>query len=56
MIVNDDTIIKLADLARLKLSPSEFEKFKKNIPSILKQFDKLSEVDTENIEAISQVT
>lgn len=56
MIVNDDTIIKLADLARLKLNAEEFKKFKKDIPSILKQLDKLTEVDTENVEAISQVT
>jgi aspartyl-tRNA(Asn)/glutamyl-tRNA(Gln) amidotransferase subunit C len=46
----------VAKLANLPLSPKETEKFEKQLSEILSYFDKLKEVDTENIEVTSQVT
>lgn len=56
MIINDETIKKLATLSRLELTQEEMEKLKTNIPNILAQFDKLSKINTDWIEPISQVT
>jgi len=44
-----------AKLANLPLKPEEKEKFEKQISEILSYVDKLKEVDTKNVETISQV-
>lgn len=56
MIIDDEIIKKLALLARLNPSNEEMEQLKTNIPTILKQFDKLSKLDTTWVKAISQIT
>ncbi len=55
MITKDD-IKKIANLARLELTEQEIEKFAKELDEILIFFDKLKEVDTEGVEAVSQIT
>ena len=46
----------IAELARIKLSDNEKEKFSKELSQILDYFEKLKEVNTENVSPISQVT
>lgn len=46
----------VAKLANLPLKPEEKEKFEKQLSKILFYVEKLNEVDTKNVEAISQVT
>ena len=46
----------VAKLANLPLTDSEKEKFEKQLSKILSYIEKLSEVDTKNIETTSQVT
>ena len=46
----------IAELARIKLSDKEKEKFSKELSQILDYFEKLKEVNTENVAPISQVT
>ncbi len=46
----------IANLAKIKLSSEEIEKFQKQLGDIIKYFDKLNEVDTEDVEETSQVT
>jgi aspartyl-tRNA(Asn)/glutamyl-tRNA(Gln) amidotransferase subunit C len=46
----------VAKLANLPLSPSEKEKFEKQLSEILSYVEKLKEVNTENVEITSQVT
>lgn len=45
-----------AELAKLKLSESELEKFEKELNSILEYMEILNEVDTKGVEETSQVT
>ena len=56
MVINDEIIQKIANLARLALTSEEKEKYQKELTRILSFFDSLSKVDTEDVEAISQVT
>lgn len=46
----------IAKLARLTLKDDEVEKYAKELTSILKYIDQLTEVDTKNVEATAQVT
>jgi aspartyl-tRNA(Asn)/glutamyl-tRNA(Gln) amidotransferase subunit C len=46
----------IADLARIKLSAKEKERFQEQISSILEYVNKLNEVDTEKIEPIAHIT
>ena len=46
----------IAELSRIKLSDKEKEKFSKELSQILDYFEKLKEVNTENVSPISQVT
>jgi aspartyl-tRNA(Asn)/glutamyl-tRNA(Gln) amidotransferase subunit C len=51
-----DQVRHIAKLARLRLTDAEVEKFAPELSSILQYIDKLSEVNTENIEPTAQVT
>jgi aspartyl-tRNA(Asn)/glutamyl-tRNA(Gln) amidotransferase subunit C len=53
MKINVDNVAKLANLP---LKPQEKEKFEKQLAEIISYFEKLKEVDTENVEVTSQVT
>ena len=46
----------IAKLARIELTEKEKEKFSAELSSILDYVEKLNQVDTKNIEPISQVT
>jgi aspartyl-tRNA(Asn)/glutamyl-tRNA(Gln) amidotransferase subunit C len=53
MIINDELITYLEDLSRLKLTETEKEKAKTDLSKILSYIDKLNELDTAGVEAIS---
>ncbi len=53
MQINDELITYLEDLSRLTLSKEEEEKAKVDLEKILNYIDKLNELDTANVEAVS---
>jgi len=55
MLTNKD-VGHIAQLARIKLTEKERDKFKKELSSILDFVKKLNELDTENVEPLYQVT
>lgn len=48
-----ETVVKIADLARLQLSESELDKYTDQLNQILGHVEKLNELDTQNIVATS---
>ena len=56
MQLNKEQVEHIAQLARLKLSPEELEKYRQELSSILDYVDKLQAVDTTDVEETSQVT
>ena len=56
MAIGKDDVKKVAHLARLGLNDEEIDKFQIQLDSIFAYFDKLNEVDVENVEETSQVT
>jgi aspartyl-tRNA(Asn)/glutamyl-tRNA(Gln) amidotransferase subunit C len=46
----------IANLARIELSDAEKKEFSSQLSDIVGYIDKLKEVDTENVEPVSQVT
>jgi len=51
-----DDILKLARLARLKLSEDEISQYQKELPEILHYVEQLQSVDVTGLEPTSQVT
>lgn len=51
-----DDILKLARLARLKLSEDEITQYQKELPEILHYVEQLQTVDVTGLEPTSQVT
>ena len=51
-----DDVLKLARLSRLRLEPSEVEKFRNELSEILNYVEKLDSVDTSGLEPTYQVT
>lgn len=51
-----DDILKLAKLSRLKLSDDEIERFEVELSAILEYVDQLQSIDTDKVQATSQVT
>jgi aspartyl-tRNA(Asn)/glutamyl-tRNA(Gln) amidotransferase subunit C len=51
-----EEILKLAKLARLKLSDVELERYKTELEEILGYVEMLSSVDTDNLEPTNHVT
>ncbi len=51
MSISNEEIKKLGDLARIEVSDSEAEVFKKDLASILAYVDQVQAVDTEGAEA-----
>jgi aspartyl-tRNA(Asn)/glutamyl-tRNA(Gln) amidotransferase subunit C len=47
--VDKDLVSYLAEVARLKLSKEEVEKFSEQLKAIIEAFEELDEVDTENV-------
>lgn len=55
MPLDDNTIDRIATLARLQFTGSEKEEIRQDLSRILKFVDKISEVDTEGVEALIYV-
>ncbi len=53
MQINDELISYLEELSRLRLSTKEQEKAKLDLGKILDYMDKLNELDTEGVDAVS---
>ena len=53
MTISKDTILKIADLAKISISEDQIDKLEIEISSILNWVENLNEVDTENIEPMS---
>jgi len=49
-MIDRETVLKVAHLARLELSPEEEEKFTAQLGDILDYFEQLSELDTSNVD------
>lgn len=54
--VSKEDVKHIADLARIELTEEESERFTREISDVLGYIAQLGEVDTENVEPISQVT
>ena len=54
--ITKDQVLKLAQLARLKLTEAEVDKYTSELDSILEYVSLLDEADTEGLEPTSQVT
>lgn len=55
MKVTEKDVQYVADLANLELTPAESQRFLKDLNSILDYIDTLNELDTANVEPMSQV-
>ena len=55
-MLTEKEIKHVAQLARIKITEKEEEKFKKELSAILDYINKLGEVNTENVEPLYQVT
>ena len=55
MIIDDALISKLETLSRLKLKDNEKLKVKEDLNSMLKMFDKLNEINTDDVEPLTYV-
>lgn len=55
-VISDDSIKKIAHLARLELKPAEFELYSRQLSAILEYVSKLSEVDTKNVAPLVTAT
>ena len=56
MPLTKEEVRKISELARINLSDAEIEKFQKDLTVILDYISELNKVDTEGVEAITQVT
>jgi aspartyl-tRNA(Asn)/glutamyl-tRNA(Gln) amidotransferase subunit C len=56
MIINDETIERIAHLARLELSAGEKQDMIKDMTQILGFMDKLNEIDTTGVEPLVYMT
>ena len=55
MILTDEAVRKVADLANLQLTTEEIRKMAQDLGSILTYMEKLAELDTTNVEPMAQV-
>ena len=53
--IDEATLVKLERLARLKLSAQERSKINSDLSSIIDMFDRLNEVDTDNVEPLRHI-
>jgi len=52
MEINNETVDKLANLAKLEFSAEEKENIKKDLSSIITWIDKLNELNTDDVEPL----
>jgi aspartyl-tRNA(Asn)/glutamyl-tRNA(Gln) amidotransferase subunit C len=55
MKISREDVLKVAALANLELVDSEVQKYRGQLDDILTYIDKLNEVDTSNVEPMTQV-
>ncbi|MDX1581743.1 MAG: Asp-tRNA(Asn)/Glu-tRNA(Gln) amidotransferase subunit GatC [Alphaproteobacteria bacterium] len=55
MSVDKDTVARIAHLARIKLADDQLEPLSRELSNILSWVEKLSEVDTENVDPMTSV-
>jgi len=53
--ITEDEVRYVAELANLKLSDSEVQKFQADLDEILVHIDRLNDIDTSQVEPMSQV-
>jgi aspartyl-tRNA(Asn)/glutamyl-tRNA(Gln) amidotransferase subunit C len=53
MSITKDTILKIANLAKISITSDETEKLESEISSIIRWVETLNEVDTDNIEPMT---
>ena len=56
MKINKDTVEHIADLARLKLSDKEIEKYQEDLSAIVNYVDKLKQADLDNYLVTEQIS
>ena len=56
MKIDDKTLDRIAELAKLEINENEREKLKSDMSAILDWVEKLNELDTEGTEPITQMT
>lgn len=56
MKITDETVRKIAHLARLEVGPDELEGVKADMNRILDFMDKLAEIDTSGVEPLTYMT
>ena len=56
MIIDDNTLDKIAKLASIKIDDGEREKLKHDMTAILSWVEKLNEIDTSGVEPIIHMT
>jgi aspartyl-tRNA(Asn)/glutamyl-tRNA(Gln) amidotransferase subunit C len=56
MKVTEKDVAYVAELANLELTPKERERMLRDLNSILEYVDRLSELDTDNVEPMAQVS
>lgn len=54
--ISEEEVKHIAQLARIELTQEESERFSQQISDVLGYIEQLQEVDTNNVEPISQVT
>lgn len=50
--LDEKTVVKVAELSRLKLTPEEVTQYTKQLTSIVESFEKLSRVNTDGVEPL----
>ncbi len=53
MALSREDVLKIAELSRLEFKEAELAKFQSQLNNILEYVDKLSEVNTDNVEPLS---
>ena len=54
MKINKEAVLRVAALANVELSPAEVEAYKAQLDDILTYIDKLNELDTSDVEPMTQ--
>ena len=55
MKITEEQVLKVAELANLRLTPDEVSRMARDMESILGHIDKLNELDTKDVPAMAQV-
>ena len=55
-MLTKEEVVKLATLARIKLTETEVEKFQRELTTVLDYVEELQQVNIDGVEEVSQVT